>query len=59
VDKSLEFLILASDGLWDVVTNEVPKETLLKHFCSDLRDIYEVPISRYVFCRKLLPWSGL
>lgn len=23
VDSSLEFLILASDGLWDVVTNEV------------------------------------
>lgn len=23
VDDSLEFLILASDGLWDVVTNEV------------------------------------
>jgi len=22
VDSSLEFLILASDGLWDVVTNE-------------------------------------
>jgi serine/threonine protein phosphatase PrpC len=27
VDKSLEFLILASDGLWDVVTNKVPTET--------------------------------
>jgi protein phosphatase 1L len=25
VDSSLEFLILASDGLWDVVTNEVVK----------------------------------
>lgn len=23
IDNSLEFLILASDGLWDVVTNEV------------------------------------
>jgi serine/threonine protein phosphatase PrpC len=23
VDGSLEFLILASDGLWDVVTNDV------------------------------------
>ena len=23
VDSSLEFLILASDGLWDVVSNEV------------------------------------
>lgn len=23
IDSSLEFLILASDGLWDVVTNEV------------------------------------
>ena len=31
VDSSLEFLILASDGLWDVVTNEVP-EILLKYF---------------------------
>ena len=27
VDSSLEFLILASDGLWDVVTNEVKRET--------------------------------
>jgi protein phosphatase 1L len=27
VDSSLEFLILASDGLWDVVTNEVERET--------------------------------
>ena len=25
VDSSLEFLILASDGLWDVVSNEVRK----------------------------------
>lgn len=23
VDEELEFLVLASDGLWDVVTNEV------------------------------------
>lgn len=28
VDSSLEFLILASDGLWDVVSNEV---------CNDIR----------------------
>jgi serine/threonine protein phosphatase PrpC len=34
VDSSLEFLILASDGLWDVVTNEVPK-ILLKYFRLD------------------------
>jgi len=27
VDSSLEFLILASDGLWDVVTNEVKRQT--------------------------------
>ena len=27
MDSSLEFLILASDGLWDVVTNEVKRET--------------------------------
>lgn len=26
VDSSLEFLILASDGLWDVVSNEVCKD---------------------------------
>lgn len=25
IDSSLEFLILASDGLWDVVSNEVCK----------------------------------
>jgi len=34
VDSSLEFLILASDGLWDVVTNDVWK-ILLKIFCLD------------------------
>lgn len=33
VDSSLEFLILASDGLWDVVTNEVCK-IRLHVFCS-------------------------
>ena len=27
MDSSLEFLILASDGLWDVVTNEVKRQT--------------------------------
>lgn len=29
VDSSLEFLILASDGLWDVVTNEVNTPLIL------------------------------
>lgn len=28
IDSSLEFLILASDGLWDVVSNEVRHDFL-------------------------------
>lgn len=35
VDSSLEFLILASDGLWDVVTNEVCNDFHFFHFPLD------------------------
>jgi hypothetical protein len=56
VDSSLEFLILASDGLWDVVTNEVP-EILLKYFRLDFGySALGLPILCDVFPRKLLPW---
>jgi serine/threonine protein phosphatase PrpC len=56
VDSSLEFLILASDGLWDVVTNEVP-EILLKYFRLDFGySALGLPIICDVFPRKLLPW---
>jgi serine/threonine protein phosphatase PrpC len=32
VDSSLEFLILASDGLWDVVSNEVYNDFHFRFF---------------------------
>jgi serine/threonine protein phosphatase PrpC len=34
VDSSLEFLILASDGLWDVVSNEVRNAIHFSPFTS-------------------------
>ena len=37
IDSSLEFLILASDGLWDVVSNEVRHDFhLLLLLCTSL-----------------------
>jgi len=39
VDSSLEFLILASDGLWDVVSNEVGNDV---HFFPFPVDNYSV-----------------
>ena len=32
IDNSLEFLILASDGLWDVVINEVRPDFFFPYF---------------------------
>ncbi|CAM0946902.1 unnamed protein product [Alopecurus aequalis] len=58
VDSSLEFLILASDGLWDVVTNDVSAYLL-----KILRHMLLLPCStqwvclNILFSRKLLPWS--
>jgi len=52
VDSSLEFLILASDGLWDVVTNEVNETKPPIHSSSALPGA-----SPHCYVgRKPLPW---
>lgn len=58
VDSSLEFLILASDGLWDVVTNEVPTDIAKYIHSVQLVCLSLLPDVMY-FSRKLLPWSSL
>lgn len=58
VDSSLEFLILASDGLWDVVTNEVPTNITI-YFSFNAFGLSITLIWCNVFSRKLLPWSSL
>jgi len=40
VDSSLEFLILASDGLWDVVSNEVCNDFHLFHLPLDYYNVH-------------------
>lgn len=37
MDEELEFLVLASDGLWDVVPNEV-RSTCLKNIYQNIFD---------------------
>lgn len=48
MDSSLEFLILASDGLWDVVTNEVNTKSFIHHLqffhrCTSLEAKHALP----------------
>lgn len=40
VDGSLEFLILASDGLWDVVSNEVCNDFRFFHFLLSVVEVF-------------------